>query len=265
MSFPAPKTQPGVGHLGRWGRGPLPLLEEGAALGPVFRLRLWRPTVVGYSPDWNRFALGNVATFRSKGSMSGLSPYLGAGVVRTDEPEHRPRRRELNPHFTHRSVQISDRASPTSRYGGSPVGRSMLLRGQPRPSGRSSPQPFSGDCSNPAVSPIPAPTRPRVAGTAAAPAVAVSSDEPRTGPRRGGEHRRCPVVRRAASGSGCCSLPTRPSPSPALSTRSNCRAALASRGLIGQAKGMLMQRLIQCRGSLRPAGSLVSGGEHQAT
>ena len=105
MNFPAPKTQPGVGHLGRWGRAPLPLLEEGAALGPVFRLRLWRPTVVGYSADWNRFVLGNVATFRSKGSMSGLSPYLGAGVVRTDEPEHRPRRRELNPHFTHRSVQ----------------------------------------------------------------------------------------------------------------------------------------------------------------
>ncbi len=105
MNFPAPKTQPGVGHLGRWGRAPLPLLEEGAALGPVFRLQLWRPTVVGYSPDWNRFVLGDVRTFRSKGSMSGLSPYLGAGVVRTDEPDHRPRRRELNPHFTHRSVQ----------------------------------------------------------------------------------------------------------------------------------------------------------------
>lgn len=105
MSFPAPATQPGVGHLGRWGRAPLPLLEEGAALGPVFRLRLWRPAVVGYSPAWNRFVLGDVATFRSKGSMSGLSPYLGTGIVATDEPVHRPRRKVLNPPFSHRSVQ----------------------------------------------------------------------------------------------------------------------------------------------------------------
>ncbi len=99
MSLPMPRTQPGVGHLGRWGRDPLGLIEEGARLGPVFGLRLWRRTVLGYSPAWNRFVLGDLATFRSRGSMSGLSPYLGAGVVQLDAPAHRGRRRELNPAF----------------------------------------------------------------------------------------------------------------------------------------------------------------------
>lgn len=54
MSVPAPATQRFVGHLGRWGQEPLTLLEEGARLGPVFSLRLWRRALVGYSPDWNR-------------------------------------------------------------------------------------------------------------------------------------------------------------------------------------------------------------------
>jgi cytochrome P450 len=93
-----------VGHLGRWGRDPLALLEEGAALGPVFGLRLWRTAVVGYSSDWNRFVLGDLSTFRSRGSLSGLSPHLAAGVVQSDGLEHRERRRELNPTFARRRL-----------------------------------------------------------------------------------------------------------------------------------------------------------------
>jgi cytochrome P450 len=100
-----PRAQPAVGHLGRWGKDPLGLIEEGARLGPVFGLRLWRRAAVGYSPDWNRFVLGDLDTFRSKGSMSGLSPYLGAGVVQLDAPDHRRRRRELNPAFARGAVQ----------------------------------------------------------------------------------------------------------------------------------------------------------------
>ena len=104
-TLPAPATQPLVGHLGRWGRQPLQLLEEGATLGPVFGLRLWRRAVVGYSPDWNRFVLGDLDTFRSRGSMSGLSPHLAAGVVHTDGPAHDRRRTELNPSFARRPIE----------------------------------------------------------------------------------------------------------------------------------------------------------------
>jgi cytochrome P450 len=104
MPLPMPRTQPAVGHLGRWGRDPLGLLEEGARLGPVFGLRLWRQAIVGYSPAWNRLVLGDLETFRSAGSLSGLSPYLGAGVVQLDAPAHQRRRRELNPAFARGSV-----------------------------------------------------------------------------------------------------------------------------------------------------------------
>lgn len=103
MTLPAPSRQPLVGHLGRWGTDPLDLLAEGATLGPVFSLRLWRTTVVGHSPGWNRLVLGDLDTFRSQGSLSGLSPYLAGGLVQTDAPEHRPRRAMLNPTF-HRSA-----------------------------------------------------------------------------------------------------------------------------------------------------------------
>jgi cytochrome P450 len=99
-----PRAQPLVGHLGRWVRQPLQLLEEGAAEGPVFGLRLWRNTIVGYSPEWNRFVLGDLELFRSRGSMSGLSPHLAAGIVQTEAPEHRLRRAELNPPFARRSI-----------------------------------------------------------------------------------------------------------------------------------------------------------------
>jgi cytochrome P450 len=105
MTLPQPRTAYGVGHLSRWSGDPLGLIEEGARLGPVFGLRLWRPTVLGYSPDWNRFVLSDIKTFRSKGSMSDLSPYLNTGVVQLDAPAHRRRRQELNPAFTHGSVR----------------------------------------------------------------------------------------------------------------------------------------------------------------
>ena len=105
MTLPRPRTAYGVGHLSRWSGDPLTLIEEGARLGPVFELRLWRPTVLGYSPEWNRFVLSDIKTFRSRGSMSDLSPYLNTGVVQLDAPEHRRRRQALNPAFTHGSVR----------------------------------------------------------------------------------------------------------------------------------------------------------------
>lgn len=124
MNLPAPRTDPGIGHLGRWGRDPLGLIEEGARLGPVFGLRLWRRTVVGYSPAWNRFVLGDLATFRSKGSMSGLTPYLSGGVVRLDAPQHQRRRQELNPAFSRGAVgtlssqiaEVVERCLPTGSF-----------------------------------------------------------------------------------------------------------------------------------------------------
>lgn len=93
-----------IGHLPRWGADSLGLLEEGARLGPVFAVQLWRPVIVGHSPAWNRFVLGDLAGFRSRGSMSQLSPYLAAGVVATDAPGHRGRRALLNPSFHRRLV-----------------------------------------------------------------------------------------------------------------------------------------------------------------
>ncbi|MBV1850129.1 cytochrome P450 [Catellatospora tritici] len=104
VRLPAPATTPVFGHLWRWTRDPVRLLVEGARTGPVFRLRLWRPAVVGYRPEWNRAVLGDLDTFRSRGSLSGLTPYLSAGVVYTDVPAHDPRRRELNPHFHSRGL-----------------------------------------------------------------------------------------------------------------------------------------------------------------
>ncbi|GGK12423.1 cytochrome P450 [Pilimelia terevasa] len=98
--LPAP---PGA-HLWRWTRDPLALLRDGAAAGPVFRLRLWRPAVVGYRPDWNRAVLGDLDTFRSARSLSGLTPYLAAGVVAADVPGHTARRDALNPHFHRRAL-----------------------------------------------------------------------------------------------------------------------------------------------------------------
>ncbi|HEX8767585.1 MAG TPA: cytochrome P450 [Jatrophihabitans sp.] len=124
MTVPAPRSQPLIGHLGRWGRQPLSLLEEGAALGSVFGLRLWRNTIVGYSPDWNRFVLGDLELFRSRGSMSGLSPHLAAGVVQTEAPDHRRRRAELNPSFARRPIaalrprilEVVSRRLPTGEF-----------------------------------------------------------------------------------------------------------------------------------------------------
>lgn len=102
--LPQPRTTPGLGHLWRWTTDPVPLLVEGAGTGPVFQLRLWRPAVVGYRPEWNRTVLRDLDTFRSHGSLSGLTPYLAGGVVHTDQPRHDQRRRELNPHFHARAL-----------------------------------------------------------------------------------------------------------------------------------------------------------------
>ncbi len=104
LQLPAPATRPPFGHLSRWTANGLELLEEGARLGPVFGLRLWRPAIVGHSPDWNRFVLGDLARFRSRGSLSQLSPYLSAGLVATDAPEHRGRRALVNPSFHRKEV-----------------------------------------------------------------------------------------------------------------------------------------------------------------
>jgi cytochrome P450 len=98
--LPEPPGLPALGHLWQWTISPLRLLEAGARVGPVFQLRLWRPAIVGYSPEWNRAILSDLTTFRSRGSLSGLTPYLAAGIVHTDAPQHRPARRGLSPHFS---------------------------------------------------------------------------------------------------------------------------------------------------------------------
>lgn len=102
--LPRPRGQRLVGHLPRWTADPLSLLREGAALGRTFEIRLWRPVTVGYSPAWNRAVLGDLATFRSRGSLSQISPYLSAGVVALDHPDHRSRRAAMNPTFHRRAV-----------------------------------------------------------------------------------------------------------------------------------------------------------------
>ncbi|MCS7068101.1 MAG: cytochrome P450 [Meiothermus sp.] len=100
-ALPQPKGYPwgSFAHLPRWAAEPLALLEEGAALGPVFGLGLGRRAVVGYSPEWNKRLLSDLQTFRSRGSFSSLTPYLNGGIITTDAPAHRPQRQELNPHF----------------------------------------------------------------------------------------------------------------------------------------------------------------------
>ncbi len=115
-ALPEPPGLPVLGHLWPWTTGPLRLLEDGARTGPVFRLRLWRPALVGYLPEWNRAILSDLATFRSRGSLSGLSPYLAAGIVHTDAPQHRPRRHGLAPHFSARALTaLEDRLTVVAR------------------------------------------------------------------------------------------------------------------------------------------------------
>jgi cytochrome P450 len=122
--LPRPRTAWGVGHISRWGCDPIGLIEEGAGLGPVFGMQLWRRTMLGYSPDWNRFVLQDLKTFRSRGSMSDLSPYLNAGVVQLDPPDHQRRRRELNPAFARASLssltsqleEVIVRCLPSGRF-----------------------------------------------------------------------------------------------------------------------------------------------------
>jgi len=98
--LPQPATLPVSGHLQRWAGEPVALLHEGAALsranGRLFALRLGLPAVVGYSPEWNRRLLTDLATFRSGGSFSVVVPYLSGGVILTDAG-HGDRRAALNP------------------------------------------------------------------------------------------------------------------------------------------------------------------------
>jgi cytochrome P450 len=93
-----------MGDLWRWTREPIGLLTERAAGAPVFGLRLWRPAVVGYRPEWNRAVLSDLAVFRAGSSLSDLTPYLAGGVVHADVPEHDERRAALNPHFHRRGI-----------------------------------------------------------------------------------------------------------------------------------------------------------------
>lgn len=98
--LPSPAGHPVHGHLGRWGTEPLALLEEGAALGPTFELRLPRsPAVVGTSPTWNRFVLREGETFVARRSLVTLVPHLRGGIITTDAPDHRPRRVVLEPRY----------------------------------------------------------------------------------------------------------------------------------------------------------------------
>jgi cytochrome P450 len=103
--LPEPRGFPVFGHLPRWAASPLELLEEGARLGPVFGLRLGLRAVVGTSPAWNRLVLGDLETFRSRGSLSGVVPYLAGGVILTDAPAHKARRAELNAPYHRGSLE----------------------------------------------------------------------------------------------------------------------------------------------------------------
>lgn len=168
--FPEPTREPFAGHLGRWGTDPLTLMQEGAALGPVFRLRLWRTAYVGYSPAWNRLVLGDLDTFRSKGGMSQLSPYLNDGIVGTDYPEHAPRRAALNPGFSRSSVavlsqqmeQVVRMTLPAGRFDAvawaSRVVRAVLSRTF---LGTQSTHPVLNDFLDPMTSALPGPFLPR--------------------------------------------------------------------------------------------------------
>ncbi len=139
--LPSPRTRPPWGHLSRWTGDALALIDEGAALGPLFRLSLWRPVVVGHTPDWNRFVLSDLELFRSRGSLSQLSPYLSGGLVATDAPAHRARRAAVNPAFHRRAVvaqfddlfrEVCIAAVPTGTFDAvawaSTVVRSMITR-----------------------------------------------------------------------------------------------------------------------------------------
>lgn len=98
--LPTPAAHPYAGHFPRWGAAPVPLLEEGARLGKVFRLKLGVPSVVGFSAAWNKRLLTDLSTFGSAGSFSGVVPYLAGGIILTDAPGHKARKAELNRPFS---------------------------------------------------------------------------------------------------------------------------------------------------------------------
>ncbi len=126
-TLPTPPTSRLVGHLGQWGTDPLGVLEKGAQAArardvSTFELKLWRRALVGYSPEWNRGVLGDLETFRSRGGLSELSPYLNSGIVQTDAPEHRPQRKILNPGFTKNAMNDLHTAMATTIDANLPTG-----------------------------------------------------------------------------------------------------------------------------------------------
>ncbi len=86
---------PLLGHLPAWTGEPLELLERHAESGQPFWLRLGRPAIVGFHPEWNRWVLGNLEALRSRTSFSRWIQHLNGGVITLDAPQHRPRRKEL--------------------------------------------------------------------------------------------------------------------------------------------------------------------------
>jgi len=116
-----------MGDLWRWTRQPIALLTEKAATAPVFRLRLWRPAIVGYRPDWNRAILGDLDTFRARSSLSDLTPYLAAGIVHADVPDHDQRRYTLNPNFHNRGIAPLRARLATVAADAAPLGRFEAL------------------------------------------------------------------------------------------------------------------------------------------
>ena len=100
-----PRLKSPAEHLLRWSSQPLALLEEGAALGSPFKLRLWRPAVVGFSPEWNRMVFSDLETFHSKGGLLSLTPYLNDGIIVRDAPQHKPEKEALVGHFHAKAMQ----------------------------------------------------------------------------------------------------------------------------------------------------------------
>lgn len=135
MPLPRPPLHPSLpaplGHLPAWGSEPLALLHTGAEAAraeglDVFGLNLGLGAVVGFSPQWNRAVLTDLETFRSRGSLSSLVPYLNGGVIVTDAPEHALRRHALNPSFS-RSALEGLTAAVRQKLPDFPAGRTDAL------------------------------------------------------------------------------------------------------------------------------------------
>lgn len=80
--------------LWNWTRDPLSVLERGASAGSVFRLRLWKNTIVGYRPAWNKALITDPDTFRGAGDvdeqldLDPVSEHAVAAAVAEVLPRH---------------------------------------------------------------------------------------------------------------------------------------------------------------------------------